>query len=30
MPGIRSVIVCALNYNTERLKSTDVPEDSEC
>jgi epoxyqueuosine reductase len=28
LPGIQSVIVCALNYNTERLKSTDVPEDS--
>jgi epoxyqueuosine reductase len=24
MPGIRSVIVCALNYNTEQPKSTDV------
>ena len=24
MPGIRSVIVCALNYNTDRPKSTDV------
>jgi len=25
MPGIRSVIVCALNYNTELPKSTEVP-----
>jgi len=24
MPGIRTVIVCALNYNTEQPKSTDV------
>jgi epoxyqueuosine reductase len=24
MPGIRSVIVCALNYNTDRPRSTDV------
>jgi len=24
-PGIRSVIVCALNYNTDQPKSTDVP-----
>ncbi len=28
MPGIRSVIVCALNYNTEQLKSTDVADGS--
>jgi epoxyqueuosine reductase len=26
MPGIRSVIVCALNYNTDRPQSTDIPE----
>lgn len=25
MPGIRSVIVCALNYNTDLPRSTDVP-----
>ena len=26
MPGIRGVIVCALNYNTDRPKSTDVAD----
>jgi epoxyqueuosine reductase len=29
MPGIRSVIVCALNYNTEQPKSTDVSTESD-
>jgi epoxyqueuosine reductase len=29
LPGIRSVIVCALNYNTERPKSTDVADQSD-
>src|SRR5271168_1813312 len=28
MPGIRSVIVCALNYNTEQPKSTDPADGS--
>jgi epoxyqueuosine reductase len=28
LPGIRSVIVCALNYNTEQPKSTDVADES--
>jgi epoxyqueuosine reductase len=28
LPGIRSVIVCALNYNTERPKSTDAADGS--
>jgi epoxyqueuosine reductase len=26
MPGIRSVIICALNYNAAQPKSTDVPD----
>jgi epoxyqueuosine reductase len=29
MPGIRSVIVCALNYNTEPPKSTDVAHEPD-
>ncbi len=29
MPGIRSVIVCALNYNTEQPKSTDVADGAD-
>ncbi|HEY6338794.1 MAG TPA: tRNA epoxyqueuosine(34) reductase QueG [Candidatus Sulfotelmatobacter sp.] len=29
MPGIRSVIVCALHYNTAQPKSTDVAQESD-
>jgi epoxyqueuosine reductase len=29
MPGLRSVVVCALNYNTARPKSTDVADESD-
>jgi epoxyqueuosine reductase len=29
LPGIQSVIVCALNYNTEHAKSTDVADESD-
>jgi len=30
MPGVRSIVVCALNYNASQPYSTDVPSDSAC